>query len=221
MQALKDATQFRLLPVVVIDRPEDGLPLAEALMAGGLPVAEVTFRTEAAEEAIRLMARRFPDMLVGAGTVLTADQAERAMAAGARFLVAPGYNPANIEFCAKRAFPFIPGVNSPSGIEVALANGLKLLKFFPAEASGGLKFIDAVSQPYREARFAATGGINTANLASYLKRRAVAACGGSWMVDPKLIRTRNFTAIARLTADAMRLVAEATAAGVQVRSHTE
>jgi 2-dehydro-3-deoxyphosphogluconate aldolase / (4S)-4-hydroxy-2-oxoglutarate aldolase len=206
VQVIDNAVKQRIVPVIVLEDADDAVPLAEALLAGGLAVAEITFRTAAAEESIKRIASSVPGMLIGAGTVLTADQAERAIGAGARFLVAPGFNPENARIFSGKGYAFIPGVNSPSDIEVALAHGFRLMKFFPAEASGGLKFIDAVSQPYREVRFLATGGINASNLPSYLQHRAIAACGGSWMVDPKLVCAKQFDEIERLTREAVRIV---------------
>lgn len=195
----------RLLPVVVLERPEDAVPLAKALLEGGLAVAEVTFRTAAAAEAISRIRKGVPDMLVGAGTVLTKEQLSDAGAAGAQFIVTPGFNPAIVEAAQAAGLPIVPGVNNPTGVEQAMAVGLKAVKFFPAEPSGGVPFIKALSGPYPDMRFVPTGGVAPANLASYLALPAVLACGGSWMVDAKLIRDRNFDEITRLTAEAVAL----------------
>jgi 2-dehydro-3-deoxyphosphogluconate aldolase/(4S)-4-hydroxy-2-oxoglutarate aldolase len=195
----------RLLPVVVLDRPEDAAPLARALVAGGLPVAEVTFRTDAAAEAIRAMVQDVPDILVGAGTVLTVAQVDAAHAAGARFLVTPGFNPAVVARAQALGLPIVPGINSPTGVEQAMSFGLSLVKFFPAEPTGGVPFLKALTGPYGGMRFIPTGGIGPANLGSYLAVKAVLACGGSWMVDPALIRAGDFARITALTAEAVAL----------------
>lgn len=195
----------RLLPVVVLDRAEDAVALAQALLEGGLPVAEVTFRTAAAADAINRMAKDCPDILVGAGTVLTVDQVERAVGSGARFILTPGFNPKVVEASLKAGVPIIPGINNPTGVEQAMSHGLNAVKFFPAEASGGVPFIKALSGPYGDMRFVPTGGVGPKNLASYLGLSCVLACGGSWMVEPALIREGRFADIASLTADAVAL----------------
>lgn len=195
----------RLLPVVVLDRAEDAVPLAQALRKGGLAVAEVTFRTSAAAEAISRIRQHVPDMLVGAGTVLTKEQLSDAAAAGAQFIVTPGFNPAIVAAAQAAGLPIVPGVNNPSGVEQAMACGLDVVKFFPAEPSGGVSFIKALTGPYPGMRFVPTGGVGLANLASYLAVPAVLACGGSWMVDARLIRDGNFEEISRLTAEAVAL----------------
>lgn len=195
----------RLLPVVVLDRAEDAVPLAKALLKGGLAAAEVTFRTSAAAEAISRIRREVPDMLVGAGTVLTTEQLADAGGAGAQFIVTPGFNPAIVAAAQAAGLPIVPGVNNPSGVEQAMAHGLDVVKFFPAEPSGGVPFIKALTGPYPAMRFVPTGGIGPANLASYLAVPAVLACGGSWMVDARLIQDGNFEEISRLTAEAVAL----------------
>ena len=195
----------RILPVVVLDRVEDAVPLAEALVAGGLPVAEVTFRTAAAAEAIAQIARHVPDMLIGAGTVLSGDQLKAAGDAGAQFIVTPGFNPEVVSASLTRGLPIVPGVNNPTGVEQAMGFGLRTVKFFPAEPSGGVPFIKALTGPYPDMRFVPTGGIGPSNLSSYLALPAVLACGGSWMVDAKLVRAQNFGEISRLTAEAVAI----------------
>jgi 2-dehydro-3-deoxyphosphogluconate aldolase/(4S)-4-hydroxy-2-oxoglutarate aldolase len=195
----------RLLPVVVLDHPEDAAPLARALVAGGLPVAEVTFRTEAAAAAIRAMVDEVPDILVGAGTVLTVAQVDAAHAAGAQFLVTPGFNPAVVSRAQALGLPIVPGINNPTGVEQAMSFGLSLVKFFPAEPTGGVPFLKALTGPYGGMRFIPTGGIGPNNLGSYLAVKAVLACGGSWMVDPALIRAGDFARITELTAEAVAL----------------
>lgn len=199
--------QLHIVPVVVLDDAKDAAPLAEALCKGGLPCAEVTFRTPAAEESIRIMAEKFPEMTVGAGTVLTIDQVNRAVDAGARFIVSPGLNPRIVQYCIDRGIPVIPGCSSPSDIEQALECGLKVVKFFPAEAAGGLKYIKAVAAPYTDVMFMPTGGINPVNVKEYLAYDRILACGGSWMVKSSLIREGVFDQITQLVKDAADIAA--------------
>ena len=192
-----------IIPVVKIDNAKDAVPLAKALCEGGLPVAEVTFRTDAAEEAIRLISEAYPEMLVGAGTVLTTEQVDRAVAAGAKFIVSPGLNPKVVKHCQEKNVPITPGTSSPTDIEMALELGLDVVKFFPAEASGGLAKIKAMAAPYTKVKFMPTGGINAKNLQSYLDFPKIVACGGSWMVSGELINSGNFDEIKRLTREAV------------------
>jgi len=199
-------SSMKLIPVVKIDRAEDAVPLAEALANGGLPCAEITFRTDAAEEAIRLIKAAYPDFFLGAGTILTPKQADAAMAAGAAFLVSPGLNPETVKYCREKDYPIIPGVCTPSEVELALSLGLTYLKFFPAEAAGGVKMINAMAAPYTGVRFMPTGGIGTDNLADYLNCKVVFACGGSWMVPADKLVDGNFEAIERLTREAVALL---------------
>ena len=199
----------RLLPVVVLERADDAVPLARALLAGGLDVAEVTFRSDAAEESIARIAQEVPEMLIGAGTVLTPGQVDQAVGAGAQFLVTPGYNPAVVAQAVARGVPIVPGVNNPTGVETAMSAGLSLVKFFPAGPSGGVPFIKALMGPYGGMRFIPTGGISAANLKEYLALKAVLACGGSWMVEPALIRAGAFDRITELTAEAVALARSA------------
>lgn len=203
---LDEIAQKRILPVVVLRNIADAKPLAQALCDGGLPCAEITFRTEAAADAIKIMSEEFPDMLIGAGTVLTPAQADQAMKAGAKFIVSPGLNPTMVKHCIKKKYPVIPGVNNPSDIEAALSFGLTFVKFFPAEASGGLEMIKALSAPYPQMRFMPTGGITPENLHTYLANDKVAVCGGTWMVRDELLKLQNFEEIKRLTEDALRTV---------------
>ena len=198
-----------IVPVVVLDHVEEAAPLAKALCDGGLPCAEVTFRTDAAKEAIRVMTEQFPQMLVGAGTVLTTDQVNRAVAAGAKFIVSPGLNPTVVDYCVKRGIPVIPGCSTPSDVEVAMEFGLKVVKFFPAEPAGGLNYIKAISAPYSNIKFMPTGGINPQNVSSYLSYPAILACGGSWMVKKSLVQEGNFDEIEKLVHEAVELVSEA------------
>lgn len=198
--------QIGIVPVVVIEREEDALPLARALMEGGLPCAEVTFRTPHAVEAIRLMTSAYPEMLVGAGTVLTPEQADEAKAAGARFIVAPGLNPRVVEHVRSIGLPMIPGVCTPSDIERALELGLDHLKFFPAEQSGGLAMIKALSGPYHTVRFMPTGGINPGNVRDYLAFGKVFCCGGTWFVNKRLLSEGRFDEIKWLVHEAAQIV---------------
>ena len=198
--------EIGIIPVVVLDRVEDAIPLGKALCEGGLPCAEVTFRTEAAEEAIGVMSKEFPDMLVGAGTVLTTEQVERAVAAGAKFVVSPGLNPRIVKYCVEKGIVIVPGCANPSDIEQAQENGLEVVKFFPAELLGGLKMIKALSGPYGNVKFMATGGISASNVREYLACDHIAACGGSWMVPNKLVKEGKFDEIKALVAEAAAIV---------------
>jgi 2-dehydro-3-deoxyphosphogluconate aldolase/(4S)-4-hydroxy-2-oxoglutarate aldolase len=197
-----------VIPVVVADDAGRARPLGGALKAGGLPVAEVTFRTGAAIEVLRLLAAD-QDLLVGAGTVIRSEQVDLARDAGARFVVTPGFSPHVVDRCRELGMPVIPGVATATEVMAALARGCNLLKFFPAETSGGVAAIRALHGPFPEARFVPTGGVTIANAASYLSLRAVAAVGGSWMVAPALIRDGDFTKVSRLAAQAVALAAEA------------
>ncbi len=203
---LEQFGKIGIVPVVVLDDAKDAEPLAEALCKGGLPCAEVTFRTAAAEEAIRLISRKYPEMLVGAGTVLTTGQVERAVAAGARFIVSPGLNPKVVQYCIDRKIPVVPGTQTPSEMEQALDMGLDVVKFFPAEPAGGLKMIKAVAAPYTTLKFMPTGGINLNNAEEYLQYDRILACGGSWMVKGDLVAAGKFDEIEKMTKDAAALV---------------
>ena len=205
---LKEIEKIGIIPVVVLDRVEDARPLAKALIEGGLPCAEVTFRTAAAEEAIRVMSENFPELLVGAGTVLTTDQVDRAVAAGAKFIVSPGLNPRIVKYCVEKGIVIVPGCANPSDIEQALENGLEVVKFFPAEAIGGLKLIKAMAAPYVGVKFMPTGGINAVNVREYLAYDRIVACGGSWMVSGKLIKEGKFDEITELVKEAAQIVKE-------------
>ncbi len=205
---LEQFQKIGIIPVVVLDDAKDAEPLGRALMEGGLPCAEVTFRTAAAEESIRIMSEKFPDMLVGAGTVLTTEQVDRAVAAGAKFIVSPGINPKVVEYCVKKNIPITPGTCNPSNVETALDFGLDVVKFFPAEPAGGLKYIKAIAAPYVGVKFMPTGGINAENVKDYLKYDRILACGGSWMVKGDLVKAGNFEKIKELTAEAAQIVKE-------------
>jgi len=195
-----------IIPVIAIKDAEDAVPLAKALNAGDLPIAEITFRTAAAEESIKRIAAEVPDVMVGAGTVLTIDQAKRAVAAGAKFIVAPGFNEKVVDYCLQNNIPITPGVSTASEIEKALEKGLEVLKFFPAEPSGGLKTIKALAGPYTTVKFYPTGGINPGNVADYLTYDRILTCGGSWMVKSDLIAAKRFDEITRLCKEAISLV---------------
>ena len=197
-----------IIPVVVLEDAKDALPLGKALMEGGLPAAEITFRTAAAEESIAVMAKEFPDMLVGAGTVLTCEQADRAVAAGAKFIVAPGFNPTVVKHCLEKGYPVAPGVQTPSEMERAMELGLDFVKFFPAENAGGLSMIKACAAPYTGLTFMPTGGINKDNAKAYLEFNRIVACGGTWMVKGDLIKAGDFEKIKTLTREAAEIVKE-------------
>lgn len=200
LQALK------VIPVIAIEQAEDIIPLGAALANNGLPVAEITFRSAAAVEAIRLLRKAYPEMLIGAGTVLNREQVIAAKEAGATFIVSPGFNPNTVKACQELDIPIIPGVNNPSTIEAALEMGLTTLKFFPAEASGGSAMIKALLAPYTQIKLMPTGGISTHNINEYLAIPRVIACGGSWMVDKKLIAEKQWEEIGRLTREAVAQV---------------
>lgn len=204
MQMVDQIAQLGIVPVVKLNHAKDAVPLCRALIAGGLPVAEITFRTDAAEESIRNVSRELPDMLVGAGTVLSVDQAQRAMNAGAKFIVTPGFNETVVSWCIQNNIPVFPGCPTTSDIERALELGLTVLKFFPAEAMGGLNTIKAVCAPYTKVRFMPTGGINEKNLNEYLSFNKIVACGGSWMVKEDLIESGQFDKITELTRNAVQ-----------------
>lgn len=192
----------RILPVVVLENASAAPDLAAALTAGGLRAIEVTFRTAAAADAIRLMAER-PDLLVGAGTVLTPAQVDQAADAGARFVVSPGFSPAVVRHCQERGLPVFPGAATATEIQMALDAGLDTVKFFPAEQLGGVAMIKALAAPFRSVRFVPTGGVNTGNLADYLGVPAVLAVGGTWMVAPALLAAGRWDEVTRLTAAAV------------------
>ncbi len=197
---------LRLIPVVKIENSENAVPLGQALLEARLPIAEITFRTAAAQGAIRALTAELPELLVGAGTVLTVDQVKSAVDAGARFMVAPGFNPTVVDYCLEHDICVVPGVNNPSQIERALERKLEVVKFFPAEASGGLPFLKAAAAPYSDILFLPTGGINLQNLMTYLSFPRVIACGGSWMVEADLISAGNFTEIKKRTRQAVAAI---------------
>ena len=207
-EILQKVQELGVVPVVVLNNAKDAAPLAKALCEGGLPCAEVTFRTEAAEESIRIMASEFPQMLIGAGTVLTTEQVDRAVAAGAKFIVSPGFDPEIVDYCLAKDILVLPGCITPSEVAQALKRGLEVIKFFPAEQFGGVATIKALAAPYTNMRFMPTGGISAKNLPDYLGFNKIVACGGSWMVKGDMIEAGEFDKIKELTKEAVELVAE-------------
>jgi 2-dehydro-3-deoxyphosphogluconate aldolase/(4S)-4-hydroxy-2-oxoglutarate aldolase len=201
-------TKVGIIPVVVLNDAKDALPLGKALVEGGLPAAEVTFRTDAAEESIRIMAQNYPDLLVGAGTVLTVDQAKRAVAAGAKFVVAPGFDEEVVQYCLDNDIPVCPGTQTASEMMKALKMGLTKVKFFPAENAGGLKMIKAIGAALTALKFMPTGGINASNVREYLASDKIFCCGGSWMVKGDLIKAGEFEKITALVKEAADIVKE-------------
>lgn len=218
---LEQISKIGIVPVVKIDRAEDALPLAKALCAGGLPCAEVTFRTDAAAEAIKIMTDNYPQMCVGAGTVLNAAQVDAAVEAGAKFIVSPGLNANTVKYCIEKGVPITPGTSSPSDIELAIELGLDVVKFFPAEQSGGLAKIKAMAAPYVNMKFMPTGGINAKNLTSYLDFGKIIACGGSWMVPGDLINAGEWDKIEQLTREAVQTMLGFELAHIGVNAENE
>ncbi|WP_199452963.1 bifunctional 4-hydroxy-2-oxoglutarate aldolase/2-dehydro-3-deoxy-phosphogluconate aldolase [Vibrio owensii] len=209
MSSIKEQLKaLKVIPVIAIDKAEDIIPLGKVLSENGLPAAEITFRSAAAVEAIRLLRETQPDMLIGAGTVLNREQAIAAKEAGATFIVSPGFNPNTVKACQEIGIDIVPGVNNPSTVEAALEMGLTTLKFFPAEASGGINMVKSLLAPYTDIELMPTGGINPANIKDYLAIPRVLACGGTWMVDKKLIEAGDWEELARLTREAVALVNE-------------
>ncbi|HAS8369424.1 bifunctional 4-hydroxy-2-oxoglutarate aldolase/2-dehydro-3-deoxy-phosphogluconate aldolase [Vibrio owensii] len=209
MSSIKEQLKaLKVIPVIAIDKAEDIIPLGKVLAENGLPAAEITFRSAAAAEAIRLLRETQPDMLIGAGTVLNREQAIAAKEAGATFIVSPGFNPNTVKACQEIGIDIVPGVNNPSTVEAALEMGLTTLKFFPAEASGGINMVKSLLAPYTDIELMPTGGINPANIKDYLAIPRVLACGGTWMVDKKLIEAGDWEELARLTREAVALVNE-------------
>lgn len=200
---IDEISKIGIVPVIALDDAKDAEPLAKALCDGGLPCAEVTFRTAAAEESIRIMSEKFPNMLVGAGTVLTTEQVDRAVGAGAKFIVSPGLNPKIVKYCIEKNVPILPGTANPSDVEAAIELGLEVVKFFPAEAAGGINMIKSMAAPYTKMRFMPTGGINASNLKEYLDFNKIVACGGSWMVKKDLVAAGKFDEITKLTREAV------------------
>ncbi len=205
-EILEKLGSYGVVPVVVIDNTEDALPLAKALCDGGLKCAEVTFRTAAAESAIREMTKAYPDMMVGAGTVLTTEQVDKAVAAGAKFIVSPGFDPEIVDYCLEKNIVVVPGCMTPSEVAQGVKRGLEVLKFFPAENAGGIGMLKAMAAPYTSVKFMPTGGISAKNLADYLGFSKIVCCGGSWMVKADLIKNKEFDKITEMTREAVELV---------------
>jgi 2-dehydro-3-deoxyphosphogluconate aldolase/(4S)-4-hydroxy-2-oxoglutarate aldolase len=199
--------QLRLVPVIAINDAEDAINLGGALIRGGLPCAEITFRTEAAEESIKRLSKEYPEMLIAAGTVLTPEQADRAIGAGATFIVAPGFSRKVAEHCLKKGYAYAPGVMTPTEIEMALDLGITTVKFFPAELAGGINMIKALAAPYTNLKFMPTGGISAKNIAEYLSYEKIIAVGGSYMATSKMIANKEFDKIETLTKEAVKMVA--------------
>lgn len=202
---LEKIAELKVLPVIKIDNPAHTVPLCRALIEGGLPAAEITFRTACAAEAIAIARKEFPDMLVGAGTVLSVEQVKAAVNAGAQFIISPGLNPEVVRYCVDNDIPVTPGVVTPTEIELAMSLGLDVVKFFPAEAFGGVKTIKALSAPYRMMKFIPTGGITPDNLGDYLSCPAILACGGSFMVKDSFLANGEFDKITALTKTAKEI----------------
>ena len=204
-ELIKKIEDIKIVPVVVLNDAENAKPLAKALCEGGLPCAEVTFRTGAAEESIRIMHEAYPEMIIGAGTVLTTEQVERAVSAGASFIVSPGFDPEIVDYCIEKSIPVFPGCITPSEIAQAVKRGLKVVKFFPAEQFGGVDTIKALAAPYVGLKFMPTGGINAGNIKDYLECKSIIACGGSWMVKGNIIEAKEFERIKEMTITAVSL----------------
>ena len=206
--ALKRIGELKVIPVVAIEDADSAGALGEALTAGGLPIAEITFRTAAAESSIRTLSKQ-RDLLVGAGTVLNVDTAKRAADAGAKFIVSPGFSPKVVRWCLDNKVPITPGTATPTDIEMALDHGISVVKFFPCEAIGGLKTLKAIAAPYSMIKFIPTGGITAENLANYLKFPPILACGGSWMVSKELLAEKKFDEVTRLSREAVEIANQA------------
>ena len=220
---LEEISKIGIVPVIALDDAKDAEPLAKALVEGGIPCAEVTFRTACAADVIKIMTTKYPELLVGAGTVLTTEQVDRAVEAGAKFIVSPGLNPKVVKYCVDKGITVTPGTSNPSDVEQAIELGLEVVKFFPAEQAGGLAMIKAMSAPYVNMKFMPTGGINADNLTSYLDFKKIIACGGSWMVKKDLVAAGKFDEITKLTRQAVEkmLGFEVRHVGVNLASEAE
>lgn len=205
---LEEISKIGIVPVIALDDAKDAEPLAKALVEGGIPCAEVTFRTACAADVIKIMTTKYPELLVGAGTVLTTEQVDRAVEAGAKFIVSPGLNPKVVKYCVDKGIPVTPGTSNPSDVEQAIELGLEVVKFFPAEQAGGIAMIKAMAAPYTMVKFMPTGGINAKNLADYLSCDKILCCGGSWMVKGDMIKAGEFDKITAMTKEAVAKVKE-------------
>jgi len=206
VDVFKKIGEYKLIPVATIEDAKTAIALGQALIEAGLPVIEITYRTNAAEEAISILTERMPELFVGAGTVLKIEQVKSAVRAGAKFIVTPGFNPKIVDYCVKNKIPIIPGLNTPTMVEWALERGVKVVKFFPADLSGGPKMLKNLAGPYPEMKFIPTGGINNETLMIYLSLSNVIACGGSWIVNKDLISAGKFDEIIKLTKEAVSLI---------------
>ncbi|MDR0374113.1 MAG: bifunctional 4-hydroxy-2-oxoglutarate aldolase/2-dehydro-3-deoxy-phosphogluconate aldolase [Treponema sp.] len=220
-EILSRLEQIGVIPVIKIDDAAKAAPLAKALAAGGIPCAEVTFRTAQGAEAIKLISEQAPEVLLGAGTVLTVEQVDKAVAAGAQFIVSPGFNPKVVAYCLEKGVPVVPGCANPSDMEQALEFGLEAVKFFPAEQAGGLDYIKAVAAPYASLKFIPTGGINQDNVGAYTRFEKILACGGSWMVSADLINAGNFDKITALCKEAVERMIGCSMTHIGVNSRDE
>ncbi|TWD38777.1 2-dehydro-3-deoxyphosphogluconate aldolase/(4S)-4-hydroxy-2-oxoglutarate aldolase [Vibrio crassostreae] len=196
---------LKVIPVIAINRAEDAIPLGKALVENGMPCAEITLRTECAIQAIRIMRKEFPDMLIGSGTVLTNEQVDASIEAGVDFIVSPGFNPRTVQYCIDKDVAIVPGVNNPSLVEQAMEMGLRTLKFFPAEPSGGTAMLKALTAVY-PVKFMPTGGVSLKNVDEYLSIPSVLACGGTWMVPTNLIDEGKWNELGKLVLDAVEFV---------------
>lgn len=208
MDVIQKLEQYKIVPVVTIENAEDALNLGKALLDAGLPIIEITFRTADAANTISILSKEMPELLVGAGTVLKIEQVKLAVNAGAQFIVTPGFNPTIVDYCVNKKIPIVPGLNTPTMIEWALERGIKVVKFYPADLSGGPKMLQILSGPYPEMRYMPTGGINNERIVEYLKLKNVVACGGSWIVKKTLISEGNFKEITNLTKKALEIIKE-------------
>lgn len=206
MNITKNIEELKIVPVVVLQEAVNAIPLAEALIAGGLPIAEITFRTEAAAESIEVISKKIPEMLVGAGTIINVEQAKKAIAAGAKFIVTPGFSQKVTEYVIEQKLPIFPGACTPTELMFLLEYNLNIAKFFPAAQFGGLDTIKALAAPFPNMRFMPTGGISIGNIKEYLENSKIIACGGSWMVKDSLIKERRFDEIRELTKEAVTFV---------------
>jgi Entner-Doudoroff aldolase len=198
--------QLGVFPIIVIDDPADAIPLGESLLEAGLPCVEVTFRTEAAEAAIHNLSRNFPDLLLGAGTILSTEQARRAIDAGVKFILSPGFNPMVVDYCQGQGVDIYPGICTPTEIEAAMAKGLKVLKFFPSEAMGGIPYLKAISAPLAMVKYIPTGGVNIQNLPEYLRFDKILACAGTWIAKKQLLQEKDFSTIKKQAEEAVAIV---------------
>ncbi len=215
---LEQISQIGLVPVIKLDNPDQAVDLATALKKGGIPVAEVTFRAAGADRAIAAIAKALPDVLVGAGTVVTIDQVKAAVAAGAKYIISPGFDPEVVGYCVEHNIPITPGCTNPSEVSIATKMGLEVVKFFPAEAAGGLKVLKALAGPFPKMRFIPTGGIGPDNLNSYLAFDKIIACGGSWMVPEKLLKANDWDGITALAKEAVRTMLGARVVHIGINS---